>query len=500
AMQVEQVFKPGLVERVSREGNLPLSFAQQRLWMSDQLNPVPYAYNLPRAFQLNGPVNLAALNQSINEIVRRHEVLRTAFSVDSGEMVQVISPAGSLGLIVADLSGLSDRQRRLVSEKLATDEARRPFDLSRGPLLRANILRLGREESTILFTIHHIVTDGWSMGILARETAALYENFSCGMPSKLLELNFQYVDFAFWQREHMRDEYLETQLGYWKRHLSGAPDILPLPTDRPRPAVPSFRGSTYRITLAKALVDRLNTLSRREGATLFMTLMAGWQALLHHYTGTDEIVVGTDDANRSEIEIEPLIGFFVNQLPIYTNLSGNPTFCEILRRVREIALGAYAHRDVPFDMLVEELKVMRSHRYSPLFQVKLTLQNQQLSLLELPNATRNSLPVVMGVSPIDLTLLFWEREEGLVGTINYSTDLFDETTIIWMMDCFVELLEKVVECPNVTLRDLDQMFNELEELKEARERRERADFNLNKFRNIQRKTIKMSEAEFSDIH
>ena len=321
------------ISRRNADEPVPLSFAQQRLWFLDQFQPGSPVYNIPAALRITAPLNAFALEQSLNEIVRRHEALRTTFAAVDGRPVQVIAPALRVPLPVTDLRGLPQTERETEATRLATQEAQHPFDLARGPLVRATLLRLGAGDHVLLLTMHHIVSDGWSMGVFFRELAVLYEAYATGKPSPLPELPVQYADFAQWQRQWLQGEVLAAHLTYWKQHLAGAPEVLELPTDRPRPAVQSFRGATYPFTLPPALSTALKTLSQREGVTLFMTLLAAFKTLLHRYTGQGDLVVGAPIANRTRAEIEGLIGFFVNTLVLRTDLSGNPRFGELLGRV-----------------------------------------------------------------------------------------------------------------------------------------------------------------------
>ncbi|MGH7412374.1 MAG: amino acid adenylation domain-containing protein, partial [Candidatus Methylomirabilis sp.] len=339
---------------VPRDGPIPLSFAQQRLWFLDRLEPSNPFYNHTEAVRISGRLRVDALQRALDGIVARHESLRTTFVAMDGSPVQRIAPAKSGTLSVVDLGDVPRAEREANAELLAAEEARRPFDLARGPLLRATLLRLSEEEHILLLTIHHIVFDGWSKEVFFREMAVLWEAFSTGGPSPLSPLPIQYADFAVWQREWLQGEVLESRLSYWKHRLQGAPSVLELPTDRPRPAVQHYRGARESFELPRTLAEALHELSRREGVTLFMTLLAAFQTLLFRYTGQDDIVVGSPIANRARTETEGLIGFFINTLVLRTDLSGNPTFRELLKRVKEVALGAYAHQDVPFEELMEE--------------------------------------------------------------------------------------------------------------------------------------------------
>jgi amino acid adenylation domain-containing protein/non-ribosomal peptide synthase protein (TIGR01720 family) len=439
---------------VSREGEMLLSFAQARLWFLEQLEPGSSAYNIPAAVRLTGSLHVAVLEQSLNEIVQRHEVLRTTFATVSGEPTQVIAPVLALTVPRVDLRNLPEAQQEAQVERLATEEAQQPFDLAKGPLLRATLLHLGEAEHVLLLTMHHIVSDGWSMGVLIRELAALYEAFSTGKPSPLPELPIQYADFAHWQRQWLQGEVLAAQLSYWEQQLTGAPALLELPTDRPRPAVQTFRGATQFLALPEPLSQKLKTLSQRSGVTLFMTLLAAFQTLLYRYTGQEDICIGSPIANRNRSETEELIGFFVNTLVLRADMSENPTFQELLGRVREVTLGAYAHQDLPFEQLVEALQPERNLSHQPLFQVMFALQNAPMPALELPNLTLSSLEIESGTAKFDLTLSMEDTEQGLVGSLEYNTDLFHGTTISRMLGHFQTLLEGIVAEPDQRLSDL----------------------------------------------
>ncbi|RMF31802.1 MAG: amino acid adenylation domain-containing protein, partial [Chloroflexi bacterium] len=442
------------IRPVPRDREIPLSFSQQRLWFLDQLEPNSPLYNIPDAVRITGPLDVGVLEQSLNEIVRRHEVLRTTFAAVDGRPIQVIAPELHLPLPVVDLRGLPKARREEEALRLATEEAQRPFDLARGPLLRALLLRLDEEEHIALLTVHHTVSDGWSTGVFMGEMAALYEAFAAGKPSPLPELPIQYADFAVWQREWLQGEVLEAQLAYWKEQLAGLPPILELPTDRPRPAFQTFRGDYQTFTLPEELTQAIKELCQREGVTLFMTLLAAFQTLLSRYSGQDDISVGVPIANRTRAELEGLIGFFVNTLVMRTKLDGNPTFRQVLKRVREVALGAYAHQDLPFEMLVEALQPERDMSHTPLFQVMFVLQNAPAEPLELPGLTLTPVEVDRGTATFDLTLSMTEGPEGLSGSLEYNTDLFDAATIRRMLGHFQTLLEAVVADPDRPIAQL----------------------------------------------
>ena len=432
----------------------PLSFSQQRLWFLDQYEPNSSVYNVPSALRLKGTLNVGALEHSLNEIIRRHESLRTTFSRMDGEPVQVIAPALSLAVSVVDLRVHPESEREQEARRLASEEAQRPFNLAQGPLFRATLIRLGDDDHILVLTMHHIVSDGWSTGVLYRELSALYEAFSQGKPSPLADLPIQYADFAVWQREWLQGEVLDRQLSYWKEQLEGIPAVLNLPTDRPRPAVQSYRGARQSIELSKELTEGLKALSRKEGVTLFMTLLTVFQTLLHRYTGQDDIVVGSPIANRNRTEIEGLIGFFVNTLVLRANFSDNPTFKELLAGVKETALGAYGHQDLPFEKLVEEIKPERSLSHSPLFQVMFVLQNAPSIALELDGLSVGSVRLAGEATKFDLTLSISQVTEGLGASLRYNIDLFDSATIERMVDHFQVLLESIVADPEQTISDL----------------------------------------------
>ncbi|MFN2513804.1 MAG: amino acid adenylation domain-containing protein [Pyrinomonadaceae bacterium] len=443
-----------LQEKAVKSNTFPLSFAQQRLWFLDQLEPGSSFYNVAQAFRISGALNLSALQKSFETIVTRHESLRTTFMTADGSPVQVVAPTLKMALPVTDLSELPEAEREAESRRLSTEEARLPFDLERGPLIRASLLRLQALEHVLLLNMHHIISDGWSTGVFVRELTALYEAFSKGQPSPLPELTIQYADFAVWQRDWLSGEVLEQQLSYWKGQLTGAPAVLDLPTDRLRPAVQSYRGAHQSMILSRELTDSLKELSQREGATLFMTLLAAFQTLLMRYTSQEDIVIGSPIAGRTRAETENLIGFFINTLVLRTDLTGDPTFRELLGRVRELTFAAYDHQDVPFEKLVEELQPERSLSRNPLFQVMFTLLNAPGKNLELPGLTLRPLPADSGTTQFDIALAMFDGEEGLRGAFGYSTDLFDASTMTRMVSHFHTLLEGIVANPDQHLSAL----------------------------------------------
>jgi amino acid adenylation domain-containing protein len=435
------------VKRVPRDRNLPLSAQQRRLWFLEQLSPGSTAYNMRIGLKLTGELQVAALERSLNEVVRRHEVLRTMFAVEDGEPVQIIRSAAQVSLGIIDLSELGDAGKRKEIERLNKQEARRSLDLSRGHLIRCKLVRVGRQENLLDFSIHHIVSDGWSIGVLNREIGSLYEAYSGGDPSPLEELHLQYADYASWQNESLRGENLATLLKYWRNQLRGLPK-LDLPTDRLRPEVQTFRGSSLSASLTQGLCASLHALSRSEGVTLFMLLLAAFKTVLSAYTGQQDIVVGTDIAHRNSGQVEAMIGLFTNQLVLRSDLSGDPTFGGLLRRVREVTLAAYAHQDLPFDMLVEDLQPRRSLGENPLFQVMFILQNAPTRSLALRGLTVERLPASEQSSAFDLSLSCEETESGhIVMLARYNTDLFEEATISNLLHHVEVILQEVVTNP-----------------------------------------------------
>ncbi|HEU4557815.1 MAG TPA: condensation domain-containing protein, partial [Longimicrobium sp.] len=348
----QELLRKILLEKIGRTRTAPTSFAQERLWFIDRLEPGSAVYNMSAAWRLGGELDEAALERSLGEIVRRHETLRTVFAEVGGSPVQVIAPFDGFALPVENLSALGDADREAAVRRRAGEEARRAFDLSVGPLFRAALLRLGEEDHVLLLSMHHVVSDGWSMGVFFRELSSLYNAYREGGESPLPELAVQYADYAVWQREQLAGEALDRQLSYWRERLAGAPELLKLPTDHPRPPVQTFRGATVPVKLSPELLERLQRLGQSEGATLFMTLLAAFQVLLAKYSGSEDVVVGSPIAGRTRGEVEPLIGFFVNTLVLRTDLGGDPSFREVLARVREATLGAYEHQELPFEKLV----------------------------------------------------------------------------------------------------------------------------------------------------
>jgi acyl carrier protein len=469
AARIEQLRRAGRaadappIVPVSREGDLPLSFAQQRLWFVHELNPGSVAYHIPVAVRLEGSLNAPVLAAVLNEVVRRQASLRTTFAKVADKPVQRIAPSGSIRLPVVDLRKLPEALRESEARRTAQRERLRPFDLERGPLLRVLLVRLGEREHLAVLTMHHIASDGWSMGVLVREVAVLYAAWLQGRLSPLPELPVQYTDFAHWQRQRLQGAVLEELLAYWTERLAGSPPLLELPDARPRPAVQSDRGALQVHRLPSELMDRLRDLGQEESATLFMVLLAAFDALVHARTGASDIVVGTDIANRNQTGTEELIGFFINQLPLRTDLFGNPTFRELLSRVREVTLGAYAHQDLPFDRLVDALKVRRTPQHTPVFQVKLVLQNAPAPRLDLPDLRLSAVDLEASTSQVDLNINMAEVPDGLLLSAQFSTDVYDAPTVERLLKQLEVLLGAAVESPGATLRELCAGLGEAQE-------------------------------------
>ncbi|HST60256.1 MAG TPA: amino acid adenylation domain-containing protein, partial [Longimicrobium sp.] len=449
---------------VARDRDLPLSSAQERLWFLDRLEGGSSFYNIPMAIRLLGGLDTAALEQAIGEIVRRHETLRTTIHEVGEAAVQVIAPFAGFALAVDDLSALADDARAAETDRRARESAARPFDLAAGPLFRANLLRLASEEHVLLICMHHVVSDGTSLGVLLRELSALYAAYREGGESTLAELAVQYADFAVWQREQLQGEVLDRQLAWWKGRLGGAPTLLELPTDRPRPAVQSYRGAREPLSFPAGLLDRLQSLGRGEGATLYMVLLGAFQVLLAKYAGTEDVVVGSPIAGRTRRETEELIGFFANTLVLRTELDGDPSFREVLRRVRDVTLGAFEHQEVPFEKLVAELQPERSLSHAPIFQVMFTLQNADATGIDLPALRLEGVPAALETTRFDLGLSVITDGMDITGSMEYSTDLFDAETIRRMLGHLERVLEQVVE-------DADRRMSALALLGEAEQAR-----------------------------
>jgi amino acid adenylation domain-containing protein len=452
ARQNGQTFLAPPIERADRQQALPLSFAQQRLWFIDQLEPGSPAYNIPVAVKLQGELNEACLERSFQEIVNRHEVLRTRFVMQEGEPIQVIEPTYKLVLEVLDLSHLGESGREAVARVQASEEAVKPFDLSQGSLLRVRLLKLGTEEYILLVTMHHIISDGWSVGLFIKELSTLYEAYLDGKESPLPALELQYADFAVWQRRWLQGEVLEQQLSYWKKQLEGV-QALELPSDYARPPVISYRGAIKHFAIPLDISNRLQEIGRKEGVTLYMTLLAAFQLLLSRYTEQEDVAVGTAIANRNHWATEPLIGFFVNQLVMRTKIAGNPRFTELLRRVREVTLSAYTHQDLPFEKLVEELAPERDTARTPLFQVFLALQNKSLEEPAPGKLRLSGFNLDQQQAKFDLTLIFDQQDSGVSGVVEYAQDLFEEETIDRLCHHLLAVFDRATASPQLPINE-----------------------------------------------
>jgi amino acid adenylation domain-containing protein len=483
------------LKRVSRKEPLPLSFAQQRLWVLDRIEPNNPLYNIPRAFQLKGSLDIPSLTGALNEIVRRHESLRTTFaSGNNGEPVQVISESFQLDVPVINLTEVAEQERESSAREFAIREEQTPFDLSTGPLVRAKILKLGANEHVLLLTTHHIVSDAWSASIFFQELEALYEAFTQGRPSPLPELALQYADYAAWQRAYLQGRLLEQQLDYWREHLKGAPRLLELPADRTRPEVRTFLGAHEPIPLAADVALAAKEFSQKEGATLFMVLFAAYNALLSRYSGEQHIVLGTDIANRTTPETERMIGFFINLLPLHTDLSGDPTFRELVSRVREAALGAYAHQDIPFDKLVEDLRPERSLSHNPIVQALFVMQNTPPQRRELAEVQMRGLPVPITRSKFDVAVFVRESPGGAFQDWVYSTELFDRGTIIRMATGFETILRSALFHPERRISEL-QIHSAQEKQQLETEKKERKHAQRKKLGTAQPRSIQLGGSE-----
>jgi amino acid adenylation domain-containing protein len=442
------------IPRRSGAGPAPLALAQEPLWFLAQLQPDSPAYNIASASRLTGPLKADVLQRALNEVVRRHDTLRTACVVVEERPMQAIDRTSVVALGMIDLELLPPAQRAGRAQRLALEEARKPFDLTRAPLLRVSLLRLAPDDHVLVLILHHLVADGWSMGILFRELSVLYRAFADGEPSPLPELQVRYSDYACWQREWLQGELPQQQLAYWERQLAGAPALMALPMDRPRPAKQTMRGDSECFLLPPELAEVLSALGRQEKTTLFCVLLAAFDALLSRHTGQHDIVVGVPTANRTREEVEGLIGMFVNTLAIRTDASGTPTFRALLGRVREAALGALSNQDLPFEHVVQRLRPERSLSHTPIFQVMFALQNAPPGSLELPGVRTTPIDLKTGTAKFDLVLSMTQTESGLSGTFSYSADLFERDRILRMIAQFQNLLEGVAADPDCRISRL----------------------------------------------
>ncbi len=467
-VNVSQKQRQQTVPLRNKEIAAPLSFNQEGLWFIDQLEQGKPTYNVPVATRITGPLKVEVLRQCLSEVVRRHESLRTTFPVQDYAPIQKIHPPQPISMPVVDLTELTEKERQIEALRLATEDAHKPLNLDQGPVMRASLLKLHDEEYVMTLCIHHIITDGWSFGVLSRELDTLYEAFLAGKPSPLPELSVQFADYAVWQRENLRGEVLEEQLAFWKHQLEGQLPVLQLPTDRQRPPVQSNRGQHQTLTLSESLTNNLRTLSKAEDVTLFVTLLTAFNVLLHSYSQQEDIIVGSPIANRNKSELEGLIGYFVNVLPFRCDLSGNPSFQELLRRVNIVAQEVYKHQELPFGKIVEAVQPERSASRNPVYQVMFTLLNPEHAPAIYGYGFRSSvkqthklaeleftpMEVESGVTKFDLVVLLWDVPEGISGTFEYNADLFDSETIARLAANFEQLLNVFTSRPEVKLDEI----------------------------------------------
>jgi amino acid adenylation domain-containing protein len=460
---------PPPLQRIDRNQPLPLSFAQQRLWFINQLEPESTAYNIPIALRITGKLDVTALEQAFGDLIERHETLRTTFVMNNGRPEQLISAPGKFDLSITDLSHFAASAREKEAQRLTAREAQAPFDLSNGPLLRTLLIKLSDQDHVLLLVMHHIVSDAWSMGLLTRELTTFYEAHAIGRPARLPELSIQYVDFAHWQRQWLTGDVLAEQLAYWRKHLDGE-----LPTLRLEAGAASgpALGAGHKFAFSRAQAEALKSLSRSEGATLFMTLLAALDVVLCCYTEQTDVVVGASVAGRTTSEVEPLIGFFVNPLVLRADLSGDPSFSELLSRVREMTLDAYTHQDVPFDKIVEDIRPDRAVAHSPLFQVNFSLDNTRRETIELPGLTFTSFPVGFESTRFSLLMALIDTDEGLGATLQYDERLFSAETIALLAEHYQLLLDHVASQPETRLSELANMFAHADRQREEARREE----------------------------
>jgi aspartate racemase len=471
----------------------PLSFGQEQLWFLDQMSPGSYTYNISASFHLSGPLSIALLERSFSEVLRRHEALRTSFPAVDGRPRQVVAPPPKFVLPKVDLREIPEPTRAKLLRRMLTELSQLPFDLGTGPLIRATLFQTSDAEHMLLMTLHHIIIDRWSYVLLWGELALLYETFSRGLPSPLKELPIQYADFALWQRRWLEGEMLESRLSYWRKKLAGAPLVLDLPTDRPRPPEQTFRGKRLYRVQPKALWSRLKALGREEHATLYMTLLAAYYVLLLKHTGREDLIVGTPFANRDRVETENLIGYLLNVLVLRVDASGDPTFRELLGRVRETATGAYANGELPFGRLVEELKPERDLSRNPIFQVTFVFVDHQGMDVNSPDLSQTKVDFDSGAAVVaDLMLGVRDHSERPTLLMEYNVALFDDATVARMMAQYETLLESILARPDGRLSTLE-MTTEAERERQQERKQEMRESRRSLLKNIQRKAIRVSE-------
>ena len=490
ALQKEAMLsgKSEVIGKRPAQDTAPVSFAQQRLLFIDHLFPGSPSYNIPAGVRLRGPLNASVLERCFQEEVNRHEALRTVFGFVNGEPVQQISPAASVRLPLVDLSALPDSQRESAARELAKREARQEYQLDRGPLVRLSLLRLSEDDHIALLTMHHIISDAWSIDIFISELASLYEAFTTEQSSSLPELPIQYGDYAYWQIQHSQETLFNTQMDYWKKQLQGVTAIPKLTTDWPRPATQTFNGAQQQLAFDKELLGRLQGLSHRTRTTPFIILLAVLKIVLHVFTGQTDIVVGTPVNNRRRVEMEFVIGLFINTLVLRTDLSGNPSFAELIARVRDVVLGAHANQELPFETVVKTLQVERDIGQTPLFGVwflfQVAPQARQLS-----NLTLTGFPIDHGITHYDLRLNLLESSEGISGTIEYNTDLFRAQTIKRLASQFQSLLYLATSSSQQTLNELIRALREAEAARKLAQQSEQRQARLSHLKNVNRRAI-----------
>ncbi|WP_230961076.1 condensation domain-containing protein, partial [Burkholderia cepacia] len=438
-----------------RNEPLPLSLAQQRLWFLDRFEDTGAAYHIPGALRLRGTLDVDALRDTLDRIVQRHEALRTTFAATNGQPVQVVRSAATFTLRHVNLEDTPAVEREQLLGELASHEAHAPFSLDAGPLIRGVLVRLQSDEHVLLVTMHHIVSDGWSIAVLIREVGALYAAFSSRQPDPLPPLPVQYPDYSQWQRQWLSGDTLQRQLSYWSKQLTGSPVLLNLPTDRPRPNVQSYAGGIVSLNIDATLTSHLQALARKHDVTLFMLLLGAWSILLGRLSSQEDVVIGAPVANRQRPELEAMIGLFINTLALRINLSDDPDLATLLARIRQTTLDAYAHQELPFEQVVEAVQPVRSLSHSPLFQVMFTLQNTPHNELHLPGLSLASYPLPRSTSQFDMSLSLEEQAGSLSGTIEYASDLFDHGTVERIATQLTTLLEAMVHDPARTIGSLD---------------------------------------------
>jgi hypothetical protein len=479
-------------ETIARRRNgepIPLSFTQQRLWFLNRLEPDNAIYNVPAAVRLQGNLNVEALERTLSEIIRRHESLRTTFIEVNGSPVQVINPAGSVKLTHSDLTAWPTAEREVRARELARAEARRPFDLSQGPLLRVTLMRLDEDKFLALLNLHHIVSDGVSMGLLVQEIMSIYQAFRVGEPSPLPELPAQYADFAVWQSGQLQGEVLEREMSFWRRELGGELPRLNLKSDGPRAAETSHKGASVPLKLSPQLTEDVRSFCRREGVTMFMTLLAAYMTLLHCFSGQTDIIVGSPISQRKRARFEGLIGCFINTLVLRTSLEGDPDFRALLERVKETALNAYNHSNVPFDKIVEELQPRGSRGQTPIFQVWMNLEKSSAVELRLPELTLSTFPQEKQWSKFDLALLIQDRSDIIDCVLEYNADLLEANTVSRYASAFETIVSTVVAEPATKLSSLNEKLAEQDRQTRLLEEREYQDSIKRKLSGVRRRAV-----------